>query len=337
MSKRKQIQYNLINNSISAYFAAIELHNKPMIPYRYETATLLIINAWELLLKAYIRKYIKSKTIFEKDGHTISLDKSLGYVESHINIAAPKSFTAVKENIILIEQFRNNVIHYYNEQLEPYIFMLLARCALNYTEFVKKYFKKDIIADEGLFIMPLGFKLPFKPQDFLSQTSPSYMATKEAKQFIDSVVNTISTLKDNGIEESVVVEFDVFLQSVKKVSNSDLIVAISDKDEASATITTSKSYKLTNDPKAQSVKIEENDLRKIYPLSYQDFLKECKNKIANFKQNALFRSLHKQTKNNANFSYTRKLDDKNPKSPSKVFYTASAVDEMIRLYSEETA
>jgi hypothetical protein len=42
MAKRKMIQYNLIQNSIAAYFAAIEIHNKPNIPYRYETTTLLL-------------------------------------------------------------------------------------------------------------------------------------------------------------------------------------------------------------------------------------------------------------------------------------------------------
>lgn len=31
---RKMIQRNLINNAIHAYFAAIEIHNKPKIEYR---------------------------------------------------------------------------------------------------------------------------------------------------------------------------------------------------------------------------------------------------------------------------------------------------------------
>ena len=47
MAKRKMVQGNLVKNSVAAYFAAIEIHNKPNIAYRYETMTLLIINAWE--------------------------------------------------------------------------------------------------------------------------------------------------------------------------------------------------------------------------------------------------------------------------------------------------
>ena len=57
------ISYTFIKNSIAAYFAAIEIHNKPNITYRYETVTLLLMNAWELALKSFIRKYIKKHRI----------------------------------------------------------------------------------------------------------------------------------------------------------------------------------------------------------------------------------------------------------------------------------
>ncbi len=46
-----------MKNSIATYFAAIEIHNKPNISYRYETVTLLMMNAWELVLKTYINIY----------------------------------------------------------------------------------------------------------------------------------------------------------------------------------------------------------------------------------------------------------------------------------------
>ena len=140
MGKRKMVQANLIKNSIAAYFAAIEIHNKPNISYRYETTTLLMMNAWELVLKAYIKKFIKRKSIYTKDGHTISVDKAIEYVEEQVNAIEPKAFTAVKENLFLLESYRNNIVHYYNEQLEPYIFMLTAKAALNYVDFLKKYF-----------------------------------------------------------------------------------------------------------------------------------------------------------------------------------------------------
>ena len=50
-----------------ALFAGIEIHNKPNIAYRYPTATILIINAWELALKAYVYQYIGKKKLYEKE------------------------------------------------------------------------------------------------------------------------------------------------------------------------------------------------------------------------------------------------------------------------------
>lgn len=43
--KRKMVQSNLVKNAVAAYFAVVEIHNKPNISYRYETVTLLLVNA----------------------------------------------------------------------------------------------------------------------------------------------------------------------------------------------------------------------------------------------------------------------------------------------------
>lgn len=121
MSKLKMVQNNLFKNSIAAYFAAIEINNKPNFSYRYETTTLILMNVLELVLKAHVKKYIKSKNIFTKEGHTISIDKAIDYTEEYIDTLGTKSFIGIKESLLIIEEHRNNIVHYYNEQLEPYI------------------------------------------------------------------------------------------------------------------------------------------------------------------------------------------------------------------------
>ena len=87
-------------------------------------------------LKSFIRKYIKNRSIFTEDGYTITLDKALVCVEEYINSKTNKKFTPIKENIKSIEEYRNNVTHFYNEEMEPYIFMLVAKSTLNYVEFL---------------------------------------------------------------------------------------------------------------------------------------------------------------------------------------------------------
>jgi Domain of unknown function (DUF3644) len=54
----------LVDNSISGMLAAIELYNKPRVTYRDEITVILLVNAWELALKAVLRKHRVS--IFDK-------------------------------------------------------------------------------------------------------------------------------------------------------------------------------------------------------------------------------------------------------------------------------
>src|SRR5688572_22226725 len=70
----------LLGNSVSAMLAAIEIYNKPRFPYRDEVVVVLLINAWELMLKALVSKsgnsiyYPKRR---QEPYKTLSLDDAL--------------------------------------------------------------------------------------------------------------------------------------------------------------------------------------------------------------------------------------------------------------------
>lgn len=332
MSKRKMVQSNLLKNSIAAYFATIEIHNKPNFSYRYETTTLLIMNAWELLLKAFIRKYIKTRSIFTKDGHTISIDKAIECTEEYINKIDPKSFCAIKENLLLVEEYRNNIVHYYNEQLEPYIFMLIAKAALNYVEFLKKYFARDILAEDGLFILPLGFKLPFKPEDFLTKKATNYVSSPESKAFINSMVKIIEDLDKQGIDDTIVVGFDIYLENVKKLKNGDLLVAITSKDEADATYSKITKVQLSNDKNAQKINLSDDEIINIYPLTYKDICQRCRTEIVEFKQNQEFNHIMSQLKEDTTLAYKRKHHPQSKKSAETILYSEKIIDQIKKRY-----
>lgn len=335
MAKRKMVQHNLVKNAIAAYFAAVEIHNKPNIPYRYETVTLLIMNAWELALKAYVKKFIKRYSIFTDTGHTISCGLALKYVSESINSKKPKSFEAIKRNIEAIEEYRNSVAHFYNSQLIPCIFSLVARSALNFVEFIKEYFGKDIMVDDGLFILPLGFKLPFKPEDFLSRSTPAYTSSPEAQKFIDSIINISCDLAAQGIEDSIVLGFDVFMQSAKKIQNSDIIVAVS--SEAATTISTVKKIQLSSDSNAVPVYLSDDEFFKIYIYSHTQLVEACKKEIPNFRQDKRFINAKRalaEMENSEAYYKERRLDPRNKKSSLQKFYTPLALQYITRYFMD---
>ena len=50
--RHNMVQHNLVKNAIAAYFAAVEIHNKPNIPYRYQTVSLLLTNASIVVIRS---------------------------------------------------------------------------------------------------------------------------------------------------------------------------------------------------------------------------------------------------------------------------------------------
>ena len=80
---KKQVLFNLKKNAYSAFSSAIEIHNKPNIEYRYENVTILLLNAWELILKAFIRKYTR-KSIFKDNDYTISIDEAISITKKYL-------------------------------------------------------------------------------------------------------------------------------------------------------------------------------------------------------------------------------------------------------------
>ena len=136
MQQRKPpIAKSLLKNSESALLAAIEIHNKPIFVYRYEICIVLIVNAWELALKAYIYKFFKKKVrLVFKDGTTKPFLECLKCVKSNLE----KEFYLTSESIESIYDYRNNVIHFYGQKMDSVAFSLLQKNVLLLSNFLKK-------------------------------------------------------------------------------------------------------------------------------------------------------------------------------------------------------
>ena len=118
------------------------------------------------------------------------------------------------------------------------------------------------MADDGLFILPLGFKLPFNPVDFLSGSIAKYASSKEAREFIGSIIRATEDLESEGVQDSIVLGFDVYLESVKKATSSDILAALTSKDEAAAYLSKTKRVRFAKDA-SEIVGMSDQEFRKI--------------------------------------------------------------------------
>ncbi|MBR0226686.1 MAG: DUF3644 domain-containing protein [Thermoguttaceae bacterium] len=322
MPRGKSVTKLLLDSSQAALFAGIEIHNKPHIAYRYPTASILLISAWELVLKAYIYKHVSKKQIYEADGvHTKGFSKILTISRDHINAREKnKKFQAIYDNLDILHTYRNANVHFIESKMDPIIFMLMSKAVLNYDAFVKKYFNKDITKDDNLIILPVGMKLPLNPIDYLKQEYGS-----AHNDFVNRVVQSIRDLNKGGVQESIVVHFDVYADSVRNVKNADIIAALEKSPDA---VALRKTVQITDDPNAPLVRIEPD----LPPLRYQELKEKVKEKKPNIKFGQTFNIAMRKIKANNKLCQSNYLDPRNKTGTKKDFYTLAAVDELIIEY-----
>ena len=200
--------------------------------------------------------------------------------------------------------------------------MLMAKAVLNYNDFLKKYFNKDVSSSDNLIILPVGFKLPFDPIDYLKQDYG-----EAQNDFVNDVIQTIRDLKDNDIEDSIVIGFSVFTESIKKVSNADIIAAI---DQANGTVQLTRTYRVTDDPNAPLVRMEPN----LPPLRYEDVRTRVKRQKPDIKFGKIFNAVMKEIKKDKTLCQVRYLDPRKQSGAKTEYYTESAIPIIIQKYEE---
>src|ERR1700741_3366049 len=121
MPAKAPFELVLLGNAKAAMFASVEVHNKPIFPYRYEVCTLLAINAWELALKAYIAKEVKSVKLIRKDGTAKPFLECVACASSEVG----KSFDPIKYNLEILYEYRNKIAHFYSEDMHVIVLGLL--------------------------------------------------------------------------------------------------------------------------------------------------------------------------------------------------------------------
>lgn len=324
MSRGKSVTKLLLDSSQAALFAGIEIHNKPRIAYRYPTVVILIINAWELALKAFVYKFISKRRIYEQkkaSNHTISFTKALILVRDYINKSEKdRQFQAIFENLECLNTYRCSNVHFFEKSLDPVMFMLICKAVLNYDVFLKKYFKKDISKDDNLIILPVGMKLPFDPIDYLKQNY------KQAhNEFVNEVIQSIKDLHEAGIQDSIVVGFNLVTEKVRDAKNADIVAALSN---APAAVRLRKGIRVTNDPNAPVCRVEPD----LPPLSYGDLRLRAKKKNPNIKFGRTFNNAMRNIKADIRYCQSNYLDPHKQTGTKKEFYTLEAVNALLEEY-----
>lgn len=217
----------LRDNAKSALLAAIEIYNKPQLQYRNECFTILLVNAWELAIKGQLSRqrvrifYPKER---DKPYLTLSLRDALEAVRPHFPTSI--SYRGVAANLESLIDFRNNAIHFYNEPgLDVLLYGLAQTSVVNFRDFFQECFDKDIAEEVNLSLMPLSFRAPPDPIEFIRDSSSTN--NKFLAAYLRLISDTTKELEAEGIDTGrFLTVFTVNLQSTKKIESADVIAGV---------------------------------------------------------------------------------------------------------------
>ena len=220
----------LRDNANAAIMAAIEIYNKPNILYRDECTSILIINAWELLLKAIISKskqsiyYPKERT---KPYRTLSIGDCLSKIKPYFPPDIP--FEPVAKNIDLLLIYRNNSTHFYNQKgFSALMYPLMQPSIVNFRDVMLSIFQKDIKDSINIVLLPLSLGTSLDPIEFFKKEEMRSPLSKAVTQYVSEVAHATKTLEREGFDTTrLLMTIRVKLESAKKYSSSDIIAGVS--------------------------------------------------------------------------------------------------------------
>ena len=331
MAKPQKYEY-LLEKSQQAAISAIEIYNKPDFKYREEAFCILMVNAWEILLKAKILKdnknvlksiYVPLKTVTKEQkktkrfypksnraGNPMTLDIFSALKKLNID-------STLKQNIGLMVEIRDNSIHFVNKEkvLQKKILEIGIATLKSYVTLFNQWFDVDL-SRYNFYLMPLSF---FHPAEI-----ESFSINKLDKQ-TKNILNYIKTKEryypsDDNKEHNVSLRLKTSFEKVSKTENDSAM-----------------EVKITANPNAPAFRIEqESAFKNRYTLDHSDLLKNCKLRYSNFREGKKFNGIKKNVlKIDKKYADQWPANYKKPKVTDPYFYSTECYKVLDQNYTKK--
>ncbi len=314
-----------VDKAIEAVISAIEVYNKPGFRYREETFSILMLNAWELLLKARILKEnknsLRSIEVWERKATKTGLpSKKLAPKRNRtgniMTIGVSAAAMIVRdyakdridqycvENILLLMEIRDNAIHFHSADkgLRKRVQEIGAAALRNFVYASKTWFDRDLAAYEFA-LMPFAFESPTGIIQTVFAEDAKGAGAKLQKLFADAMR---AFPFDAAKPFNVSVEIE--LRFMRKASDGAIAVGVA-----------------PGDPNAVPVTITEEDSRRAFPWTYTDLRKALRRRYEDFKENDKFHKIRRPLERDSRFCHVRRLDPQNVKTQKQKFYSPNIV------------
>lgn len=326
------VSNSLAEKSVHAAVAAIEIYNKPDFKYREEAFSLLMCNAWELLLKA--------KWLLDHDEDVVSLHETerdpgddtkrrakvnrcgnpitfgLSYLAAKLLEDANSGFGRnCDENLKGLLEIRDNAAHFLNKDLNfgRRVLEFGTATLQNYLRLVTEWFGFDL-SRHNFFLMPLSFYHGFESVIAASVANYSDQETRLLR-YLEQLVNSTSGPDDDESDEgAIAIQIKTTLIRGKS-------------DDAFA-------FRWTDDPSAPAISVSEEDVLKNYTLDYKKLTGQLRRRYSDFVENATYHRIRKPLESQKKYCIERLLDPGNAKSARKRFFNSNILSEFDQHYTK---
>lgn len=309
----------LVEKSVTACVSAIEIYNKPNFNFREESFSILMVNAWELLLKAkilqinsddrasiQIMKNGKPELTASGNPKTISIGKAVNVLESSGDIKK-----IVADGIRLLADIRDESVHFVHNDLGlgARVQAIGTASLKNFMTLAMKWFGYDF-KKFNFYLMPVSF--------YHAADVESFSVDNKFRSNLIAYLNKVEKEYEHDEDPNFSVALRLETKLVKTTSDEAIQI------------------RLTNDPDAPKIRIAEEDALKNYPHTYHKLCELLRKRYKDFKQNGAFNEIMRQLKSQGErFCKERRLDPNNPKSLYQMFYHSRIVEEFDKHYTRK--
>ncbi len=223
----EQFHDKLVSRSLDAFTLALEVYNRPSMKNRVEAFAIMMVNAWELLLKAEILKAEGYEKIFNDGDKSISISDA---VKRRLQEKDP-----VRINLETIIDLRDHAIHLLIPELQPQLSRLFQATVLNYQTRYRNEMGNAPLAGQSVGMLSLVVDGP-APEVALIQKLYGKHAAQSVSKFIQRFDETSKIV--DSTEFSIPVDYRLAL--VKREDESDLSLSVGDAGEGAIIITKTK-------------------------------------------------------------------------------------------------
>jgi hypothetical protein len=315
---------DLAAKSVQAAVAAIEVYNKPAFSYREEAFSLLMSNAWELLLKAkWLLDHgeaLESLYEYRDDGQGGKVAKTNrsgnplshggGYLASKLRDDPNSGLeSASRDNLLALVEIRDNAAHFINKDLYLGRRVLeIGTAALrNYLYLATEWFQLDL-SDYNFFLMPISFYHGFEAAE--PATRAHY--PEQIQRLLTYLDSLDEVPGDPAAKQHVALRLETKL--------------VRGKDPAAV------EFRWTDDPSAPAVTLREEDVLKNYPLTYRDLTATLKTRYEDFRENTDYHRIRRPLEKDSKLVNVRVLHPANPTSSRQRFYSPNILREFDKHY-----